>query len=431
MTLSRCLCPGRQNCSFMTCGGCWLAHPSARVLGSCCLISPPSHPPSAITRQHAGAAAAPRSLDRAGPERFSEPASAPPARLLRAAHLQVGGRVAQRLARDRVGALRGARGARARVVAEAVVRVAVAVVQLPRAARGRRAVGLAHLRGAARGVAPGAPAGLARRRRKTDDGRARRGSAAGRRAEPTCVAALHWLLKASCSTQLACARGRCLEAAERAMRAAPPVAGHTEASSRKHVKECTRAEPSCWYRIPEYHKLLRRITPRPQSPAAEEPARGAARAGPHLIGAAGQVRAGVVGGPQAEQAVLAQLRARRDRQAAVVRVGGRAAVRGVQRLRKPAPAGRALSGASVRQRARVRRRVGSELRAAERLRERPRAPGPRRVTSRSQARQRLLRPGHTLSGAVCAQAPGPDMARAVGLLRKRLAVSCAMAVHAR
>ncbi len=43
-------------------------------------------------------------------------------------------------------------------------------------------------------------------------------------------------------------------------------------------------------------------------------------------------------------------------------------------------------------------------RAAQRARKRLRAPGPCRATwdFRSQARQRLLRPGHTLSGAACA-----------------------------
>ena len=68
------------------------------------------------------------------------------ARLLHVAHLQVGGRVAQALAADRAAALPRAQRARAGVVAEAVEGEAGAVLQLPRAARQRRAVGLPHLR---------------------------------------------------------------------------------------------------------------------------------------------------------------------------------------------------------------------------------------------------------------------------------------------
>ena len=76
------------------------------------------------------------------------------ARLLHVAHLQVGGRVAQALARDCAAALRAAERRRAGVVAEAVEREAGAVLQLPAAARQRRAVGLPLLR--ARAPAPSA-----------------------------------------------------------------------------------------------------------------------------------------------------------------------------------------------------------------------------------------------------------------------------------
>ena len=72
------------------------------------------------------------------------------ARLLHVAHLQVGGRVAQALARDCAAALRAAEARRAGVVAEAVEREAGAVLQLPAAARQRRAVGLPLLRACTR-----------------------------------------------------------------------------------------------------------------------------------------------------------------------------------------------------------------------------------------------------------------------------------------